>query len=80
MIIRVNLGDIIEGMGFQSDESTSYVNKSTGKAVTISEEEFRAAGDDEPIDSFPEWQHENIRIAKRSNNNTLTNMVSLKYS
>lgn len=64
MAIRVKLYDIIEGMEFQSDESTSYLNKSTGKVITISEEEFRAVRDEGPIENFPEWQHENIRTAK----------------
>ena len=63
MAIRVKLDDIIEGMEFQSDESTSYLNKNTGKVVTISEEEFTAARDDEPIEDFSEW-HEDIRTAK----------------
>lgn len=64
MAARVKLDDIIEGMEFQSDESTSYLNKSTGKVVIISEEEFTAARDDEPIEDFLDWQHENITIAK----------------
>ncbi len=64
MAIRVKLDDIIEGMEFQSDESTSYLNKNTGEVVTISEEEFGAARDDEPIEDFQEWQHEDIRTAK----------------
>ncbi len=51
-------------MEFQSDESTSYLNKSTGKVLTISEEEFTAARDDEPIEDFPDWQYENITTAK----------------
>ena len=45
MTIRVKLEDIIQGMEFQSDESTSYLNKNTGEVVTISEEEFGAAKD-----------------------------------
>ncbi len=64
MTIRVKLDDIIGGIEFQSDESTSYLNRSTGKVVRISDEEFRAAEHSEPIEDFPDWQHENITIAK----------------
>lgn len=62
--LRVKLEDIIEGLEFQSDECTAYLNKNTGKVVFITDEEFRAAEDNEPIENFPEWEHENIEIAK----------------
>ncbi|MBW1741172.1 MAG: hypothetical protein JRJ42_08580 [Deltaproteobacteria bacterium] len=65
MAISAKLDDIIEGMEFQSDETTSYLHKKTGKVVTITAEGFRAAEDDEPIEDFPDWQHKNIRTAKK---------------
>ena len=64
MAIRVNLKDIVEGIESQSDESRSYLDKNTGEVILISDEEFRAVEDDKPIGKFPEWQHENIKIAK----------------
>jgi hypothetical protein len=64
MAITVKLDDIIEGMEFQTEVTTSYLNKKTGKVVTITDEEFSAAEDDEPIEDFPEWEHENIEAAK----------------
>jgi len=64
MTIPVKLDDIIEGMEFQTDETTSYLNKKTGEVVTIADEEFRAAEDNEPIEDFPDWQHENIKTAE----------------
>lgn len=63
MAVVVNLKDIIDGMDFQGDETTSYLNKRTGEVVTVTDEEFRAAEDGEPMDDFPDWQHEAIRIA-----------------
>jgi hypothetical protein len=60
---RVKLSDIIEGMDFQSDERSSYLNLTTGEVVSITDEELRAAENDAPLEDFPEWQHDAIRIA-----------------
>lgn len=62
--ITVKLDKIIEGIEFQSDETTSYLNKKTGEVVTITDQEFSAAEDNEPVEQFPEWEHENIKTAK----------------
>jgi hypothetical protein len=64
MAIRVKLSDIIEGLESQTDESCTFLNKQTGKVVLITDEETRAAEDDEPIEDFPEWQQPLIKIAK----------------
>jgi hypothetical protein len=62
--LRVKLSDLIEGMDFQSDEQSSFLNLTTGEVVSITDEELRAAENDEPLEDFPEWQHDAIRIAK----------------
>ena len=64
MIAQVKLSDIIEGMESQSDESSFYLNKKTGEIIAILDEEFRAAEDDDPIETFPEWQQPSIKIAQ----------------
>ena len=64
MAIRVKLDEIIEGLEFQSDESSSFLDKTTGKVVLISDYEMRAAEDDEPIEDFPDWEQDLLRIAK----------------
>ena len=64
MAIRVKLDDIIEGLEFQSDESSSFLDKTTGRVVLISEYEMRAAEDDDPIEDFPDWEQDLVRIAK----------------
>jgi len=64
MAIRVKLDDIIEGLESQSDESHSFLDKRTGKVVSISDEEMQAAEDDEPIEDYPDWQQGLVRIAK----------------
>ena len=62
--LRVKLSDIIDGLEFQSDESFSYLNTATGEVVSVTTEELRAAEEDEPLEDFPAWQHEAIRIAR----------------
>jgi hypothetical protein len=64
MAVQVKLKDIIEGLAFLTDEGTSYLNTTTGEVVSITDEELRAAEEDEPLEDFPEWQHDAIRIAK----------------
>src|SRR5215470_15566188 len=62
--LRVKLSDIVEGLEFQADESFSYLNTATGEVVSVTTEELRAAENEEPLEDFPEWQHDAIRIAK----------------
>ena len=63
MAVMVKLKDIIEGLAFQSDEGSSYLSTMTGEVIYITEEELRAAEEDAPLEDFPTWQHEAIRIA-----------------
>ena len=64
MIIQVKLSDIIEGMDSQSDERSCYLSKKTGEIIAILDEELRAAEEDDPIETFPEWQRPSIKIAQ----------------
>ena len=64
MASKVKLEDIIEGMESQSDENMTYLNKNNGEVVLISDGEFRGVEDNDPIENFPEWEQENIEIAK----------------
>ena len=64
MTVCINLDDIIDSLECQSDENHSYLEKRTGKVVLISDEQLCAAEDDEPIEGFPDWQQEQIKIAK----------------
>src|SRR5215831_1010917 len=61
--LRVKLSDLIEGMDFQSDERSSFLNLTTGEVVSITDEELRAAEHAEPLEDFPQWQHDALRIA-----------------
>jgi hypothetical protein len=60
----VKLSDLIEEMDFQSDERSAFLNRITGDVVSVTDEELRAAENDEPLEDFPEWQHDVIRIAR----------------
>jgi len=64
MSIRVKISDIIDGIESQSDECSSYLNKKTGEVVLISDYEMRAAGEDDPIEDFPDWEQDQIRMAR----------------
>ena len=64
MTIQVKLQDILEGMDFQSDEQSSFLNLTTGEVIAITDEELRAAEEDALLEDFPEWQHDAIRIAR----------------
>jgi hypothetical protein len=63
MAIPVKLKDILEGLEFLTDEGCSYLNTATGEVVYITTEELRAAEEEAPLEDFPDWQHDAIRIA-----------------
>jgi hypothetical protein len=63
--LRVKLSDLIEGMDFQSDERSAFLNLNTGEVVSITDEELRAAEQDAPpLEDFPDWQHDALRMAR----------------
>jgi hypothetical protein len=64
MAIRVKLDDIIEGLEFQSDESSWFLNKKTGEVVLINDYEMRAAEEGNPLEDFPDWEQDQVRIAR----------------
>jgi len=64
MAIRVKLEDIIEGLESQSDESSSFLNKRTGEVVLINDYEMRAAEEGNPLEDFPDWEQDQVRIAR----------------
>jgi hypothetical protein len=63
MTVPVKRKDIIEGLAFLTDEGSSYLNTTTGEVVYVTTEELRAAEEDAPLEDFPAWQHDAIRIA-----------------
>src|SRR5919197_6025412 len=63
MAVQVKLEDIIEGLAVLTDSGTSYLNTTTGEVVSVTTEELRAAEEEQPLEDFPAWQHDAIRIA-----------------
>ncbi len=59
----VKLKDIVDGMNLLSNEVTAYLDIRTNIIVMISDDELYAAEENAPLDSFPDWQREIIRIA-----------------
>jgi len=62
--IVVDLEEIIQGIEAQSAEMSSFLNLKTGEVVLITDEELRAAKEDEPLEKFPDWLRESIAIAQ----------------
>lgn len=63
MDVYVKLNDIVAELEMMFDETRLFLNSKTGDIVAISDDDFRAAESEEPIEKFPDWQHENIKIA-----------------
>jgi Uncharacterised protein family (UPF0158) len=63
MATPVKLQDIVDELSFIPDEASSYLNTKTGEVVSVTHEELRAAENEEPLEDFPAWQHDAIRIA-----------------
>ncbi|HCP31910.1 TPA: hypothetical protein DIT45_01455 [Candidatus Acetothermia bacterium] len=64
MAIRVRLQDIIEGMEFQSDEMTSYLNTRTGEVVTVAAEHLTAAEAGEEDVELADWERDAMAVAR----------------
>ena len=64
MAIRVKLNDIIEGLEFQSDESSWFLNKKSGEVVLMTDYAMRAAEDDEPLEDMDDWERNLVAIAR----------------
>ena len=76
MNIRVKLSEILDGMMLLTDEMTSYLNKETGEVVTLMEETFRAAEEeDDSLLYFYGLEKEDVKIAM----DILTNESGGKY-
>lgn len=60
----VKIGEIIEGIDLQTDETVAYLNKRTGEIVTILAEEFNAVANQEPLNDSSEWERADMRMAQ----------------
>ena len=61
---KLNLEDIMNQMELISDEGNSFLNKATGRLVHVNNAEMRHARDGGDDESMPDWQKENVQIAR----------------
>ena len=61
MSLPVSLTAVVQEMDVFSDEWHAYLNKRTGKLVTVSDEEPRAVEEGMPLADLPHWQRDAIR-------------------
>jgi hypothetical protein len=64
MEVRVKLSEIIEGLEFQSDESSSFLNTKTGEVVLMTDYAMQAAEENEPLEDVPDWERDLVAIAR----------------
>lgn len=69
VVSRVKLNLIVQEMEFQLDETSSFLNTETKEIVSVSDDEFGAAEDEEPIKNLPDWQQEGIKMAREVSDN-----------
>jgi hypothetical protein len=60
----LKIGEIVEAIDLQTDETTAFLNKRTGEIVTILAEEIDAVANQEPLEDAPEWERGDMRIAQ----------------
>lgn len=64
MTLSVNLDEIIDEMELQSDMFSAYLDRTTGKVVRLSDENFSAAEEEEDLSDYPDWEVESILLAR----------------
>ena len=64
--MKVKIATIADELQMQFDESLAYFNTEDGEIYVVSNEELSAAEEGEPpIEDFPEWQQEAVKIAQQ---------------
>ena len=56
MAVIVSLRDVVDQMDQWSDEATTYINRKTGKLITLTHEELALAEDPDEAEDAPQWQ------------------------
>ena len=62
---RVKLSDIIDIIGFQSYNSSYYLDREKGEPFLVSKEQLRVAEEDAELEDYPEWEREQIKLARK---------------
>jgi len=64
MKTTVSLREVVDALDIESDEMSSYVNRSTAQVITITHEDRRLAEDDPDAD-MPDWQRDVVAEARK---------------
>jgi hypothetical protein len=65
MSSRVKISDIINIVSFQSHNTSYYLDRVKGKPFLVSKEQLRAAEGDAELEDYPEWEREQIELARK---------------
>lgn len=60
----VKLQHVVDEMDTLSDKLHAYLNRKTGKLITISNDELEAAEAGDDLDSYSDWEQEAIQAAQ----------------
>jgi len=58
------LEDVIEALESAGDEQPHYLDKRTGEILLVTDEDIRAAEEDDLISQYPDWQRDSILKAR----------------
>ncbi|MBP2242483.1 hypothetical protein J2Z40_003057 [Cytobacillus eiseniae] len=61
--MTVQLQYLIDEMDMQFEGINTYLNRMTGKIISVSEENLRTAEEEDSIEHLPEWQQEELEDA-----------------
>lgn len=61
---KINIQDVIEAIELSNDQTSSYLDKSTGEIFTLTEDDF-IEDEDDTLDDYPDWQRDSIEKAKQ---------------
>ncbi|MBW2407720.1 MAG: hypothetical protein JRF17_10150 [Deltaproteobacteria bacterium] len=61
----MKLSDIINIIGFQSYNSSYYLDREKGEPFLVSKEQLRVAEEDAELEDYPEWEREQIKLARK---------------
>jgi len=62
---RVKLSDIIKSIGFQTANTSCYLDKERGELFLIAKEQLHAAEEDVELEDYPDWEKEQIKLARK---------------
>jgi Uncharacterised protein family (UPF0158) len=64
MTIPIKLGEVVDALESQTEELSYYLDKRTGEINLITNDDMRAAEEDELISEYPDWQRDSILKAR----------------